>query len=172
MAQPTPQLSLVLQRLQLPVGAAPEQLLGRLAHVHKQVRLRRTANAELRAQQGRISPAPTRLHTNQLLQQLQEEEDSARGTLPLAQLAEKRLVAPLPQRQAAVAAAVTDWWEQPAQLAVPWVKVDGGNAAQWLQEWRHLTHELQAPAAGHDIGSVAIANRASDIIFWEQTIGQ
>ncbi|EDV29232.1 uncharacterized protein TRIADDRAFT_51316 [Trichoplax adhaerens] len=37
----------------------------------------------------------------------------------------------------------TDWWEQPAQYTVPWVKYQGRSLLQWLDEWRVTVNLLQ-----------------------------
>ncbi|RDD40889.1 AUGMIN subunit 5, partial [Trichoplax sp. H2] len=36
-----------------------------------------------------------------------------------------------------------DWWEQPAQYTVPWVKYQGRSLLQWLDEWRVTVNLLQ-----------------------------
>ncbi|XP_067874739.1 HAUS augmin-like complex subunit 5 [Heterodontus francisci] len=35
---------------------------------------------------------------------------------------------------------VQDWWEQPAQFLVPWVKQYGLNVQGWIQKWSELIH--------------------------------
>ncbi|XP_051865777.1 HAUS augmin-like complex subunit 5, partial [Pristis pectinata] len=33
---------------------------------------------------------------------------------------------------------VEDWWEQPAQFLVPWVKKEGRNVQDWIRRWNQL----------------------------------
>ncbi|GAQ82334.1 hypothetical protein KFL_001080090 [Klebsormidium nitens] len=41
---------------------------------------------------------------------------------------------------------IHEWWEQPAFAAVPWVAVDGENAATWLSRVRQLQSALRTKA--------------------------
>ncbi|XP_072122336.1 HAUS augmin-like complex subunit 5 [Mobula birostris] len=38
---------------------------------------------------------------------------------------------------------INDWWEQPAQFLVPWVKKEGRNVQDWLQRWSQLVQRSQ-----------------------------
>ncbi|GCC17310.1 HAUS augmin-like complex subunit 5 isoform X1 [Chiloscyllium punctatum] len=43
---------------------------------------------------------------------------------------------------------VQDWWEQPAQFLVPWVKQHGHNVQGWIHKWSELIHRGLMQACG------------------------
>ncbi|XP_048476616.1 HAUS augmin-like complex subunit 5 isoform X1 [Rhincodon typus] len=43
---------------------------------------------------------------------------------------------------------VQDWWEQPAQFLVPWVKQHGQNVQGWIHKWNELVHRGMLQARG------------------------
>ncbi|XP_072326274.1 HAUS augmin-like complex subunit 5 [Scyliorhinus torazame] len=46
---------------------------------------------------------------------------------------------------------VHDWWEQPAQFVLPWVKHHGHNVQGWIHKWNGLIHWglVQSPGETH-----------------------
>lgn len=38
---------------------------------------------------------------------------------------------------------ISEWWNQPAQYVVPWVKVDGNSLQNWKEKWTILTTKLR-----------------------------
>ncbi|XP_062854862.1 HAUS augmin-like complex subunit 5 [Trichomycterus rosablanca] len=141
----SPALQVIRQGLCAPLYLAPEELLSRTASQRLQLRfLRRLLqlhSESLTHVQRRTArlPAPSR---QALLQCVKAEDAELLQTLlPRVQALTQRCSKGLTFADQ-VNTAITHWWEQPAQFALPELQQDGRTFQQWLQRWKLATRGL------------------------------
>ncbi|KAJ8409421.1 hypothetical protein AAFF_G00228220 [Aldrovandia affinis] len=127
------------QTLAFPVYRAPEQLTAQavsqqleLRFLRRLLQLHTLSKASLQGQ-GALLPAPD---LQALLHQVQEsDQEVLQSLLPrvrgLKQCSSQGLL-----YRALAKSAVTHWWEQPAQFALPEAHKQGLTLQKWLQRWR------------------------------------
>ncbi|KAM4651036.1 HAUS augmin-like complex subunit 5 [Discoglossus pictus] len=130
----------------LPLYKAPEATLSHVADMKRQMFL---LQSQLRSRSHVIKKLHRRLRENQnpdtdtLLQQL-----SSHYSQQIDQLVPKlqHLTEQCEKSQEywkEVQATVTDWWEQPAQMGLPWEQREGLTLRQWRDRWTVAATALQ-----------------------------
>ncbi|KAF7695644.1 HAUS augmin-like complex subunit 5 [Silurus meridionalis] len=138
----SPALHVLRQSLNTPLYMAPELLFSQAVSQRLQLRfLRRLLQLHtdsLTDTQNRTAqlPAPNQ----QALMQCVKVEDAAllQSLLPRIQDLTQRCSKGVAYASQ-VNTAITHWWEQPAQFALPDVQQDGLTFQQWLQRWKLAT---------------------------------
>ncbi|TTL41549.1 HAUS augmin-like complex subunit 5 [Bagarius yarrelli] len=141
----SPALHGVRQSLDAPLFMAPELLFSQAASQRLQLRflrrllqLRTDSLTDIRNRTAQL-PAPSQ---QALLQRVKMEDAELLQSL-LPRVKELSLKCSEGVAYASqVNTAITHWWEQPAQFALPDMQQEGLNFQQWLQRWKRATKEL------------------------------
>ncbi|KAJ8270556.1 hypothetical protein GJAV_G00116340 [Gymnothorax javanicus] len=134
------------ETLAFPMYRAPEQLTAQAASQKLELRfLRRLlqlhtlSQSSLKAQRALLS-APDQ---NALFEKLRKAEEELLQTL-LPRVCElRRRTSQGLQYGAQAKTAICDWWEQPAQFALPELQKGGLTLQKWLQRWRLAANALE-----------------------------
>ncbi|XP_026783873.3 HAUS augmin-like complex subunit 5 [Pangasianodon hypophthalmus] len=141
----SPALQAVHQSLCTPLYMAPELLLSQTVSQRLQLRfLRRLLQLRtdsLTDMQNRTAQLPGP-NQQALLQRVKAEDaDLLQSLLPRLQELTQRCSKGVAYASQ-VNTAITHWWEQPAQFALPDMQQEGLTFQQWLQRWKLATKEL------------------------------
>ncbi|XP_067831519.1 HAUS augmin-like complex subunit 5 isoform X2 [Heptranchias perlo] len=140
----------IKQSLSFPLYKAPEHLIERAAQVKMEVMALRAKLSHQRnalqalQRQHHITPVTDAQALTERVQELNDE--CSKSTIPAIQKQ-------LDQCNQAIEFTdelrneIQDWWEQPAQFLVPWIKQHGMNVQQWVQKWNALIQWDLAQAA-------------------------
>ncbi|XP_060788478.1 HAUS augmin-like complex subunit 5 [Neoarius graeffei] len=141
----SPALQAVRQSLCTPLYTAPEELFSQavsqrlqLRFLHRLLQLRTDSLTDLQNRTAQL-PAPNQ---QALLQSVKaEDSDLLQSLLPRVQELTQRCSKGVAYASQVITA-ITHWWEQPAQFALPDVQQEGLTFQQWLQRWKLATKEL------------------------------
>ncbi|KAG8431067.1 hypothetical protein GDO86_019472 [Hymenochirus boettgeri] len=136
----------IYESVNLPLYKAPESVLSHVADMKKRLFLLRSqlssrTNAINKIQRAmKKIPDPDTDHLVQLLtaHYNHQTEEMVPKLQHLVQQCDKSL-----EYGKAVQATVTDWWEQPAQLCLPWEEREGLTLRQWRERWTMAVTALQ-----------------------------
>ncbi|XP_062306148.1 HAUS augmin-like complex subunit 5 [Osmerus eperlanus] len=129
----------VCQSLDFPLYKAPEQLCSQALSQHLELRFLRhllrlhsTSQESIQRQQA-LLPAPDQQAL--LSRVVEEDKEILQSLLPRIRKLNQRCSQGL-EYGSQVKTAITHWWDQPAQLALPEMCQDGLTFQQWLQRWK------------------------------------
>ncbi|GAA6076016.1 HAUS augmin-like complex subunit 5 [Tachysurus ichikawai] len=141
----SPALQAVRQSLCTPIYMAPELLFSQAVSQRLQLRflrrllqLRTDTLTDVQNRSAQL-PAPNQQALLQCVKA--EDSDLLHTLLPRVQELTQRCSKGLAYASQ-VNAAITHWWEQPAQFALPDMQQEGLTFQQWLQRWKLATKEL------------------------------
>uniref|UniRef100_V9KLF1 HAUS augmin-like complex subunit 5-like protein n=1 Tax=Callorhinchus milii TaxID=7868 RepID=V9KLF1_CALMI len=133
------------QTLSFPLYKAPEYLLYRAAELRAEV----MSLHECLCCQPHTLHQPSGSHgtAQALISRVQKVDDENQALYIPAIVKQLMVCEDMTKLSDALYVTLRDWWEQPGQFTVPWIRQNGLNVQQWIQRWSLAVRAVQQRTA-------------------------